>query len=60
MNVAISGVDAIMRDGLPIHDLQMETADGEVVQLSQGGPMVTLIIPSNLSSESLRGTGSLT
>jgi len=46
MNVAISGVDAIMRDGLPIHDLQMETADGEVVQLSQGGPMVTLIIPS--------------
>lgn len=44
MDVAISGIDAILRDGLPIHNLQMETADGEIVQLSQQGRTVTLII----------------
>ena len=44
INVAISGADAILQDGLPIHDLQMETADGEIVQLSEESRTVTLII----------------
>ena len=44
MDVVISGVTAILRDGLPIHDLGMETADGEIVELSQEGRTVTLII----------------
>ena len=44
MDVVISGVDAILQDGLPIHDLQMETPDGEIVQLAQENRTVTLII----------------
>ncbi len=44
MDVAISGADTILQDGLPIHDLQMETADGEIVQLSQESRTVTLVI----------------
>lgn len=44
IDVAISGVDIILQDGSPIHDLQMETADGEIVQLSQENRTVTLII----------------
>ena len=41
---AISGIETILRDGVPVKNFNMETADGEIYQLSQEGHEVTLIM----------------
>lgn len=45
--VMVEGVDAVLRDGVPIAGLHMEKEDGEILTLREEGGQVLLIIEWN-------------
>lgn len=47
VEIVVEGIDAVLRDGLPVADLRIEMEDGEVLTLRQEGGQVLLAVEWN-------------